>query len=37
MRNLFLVLDLDILIVVYTQRVYFIEVKVKLAFTCFSL
>ena len=37
MRNLFLVLDLDILIVVYTPRVYLIEVKVKLAFTCFSL
>ena len=37
-RNLFLILFfLDVLIVVYTQRVHLIEIKVKLKFTYFSL
>ena len=33
----FFVFVLYVLIVVYAQRVYLLEVKVKLRFTCFSL
>ena len=35
MCNLFSIMFLDVLILVYTPRIYLIAVKVKLTFTCF--